>query len=386
MDKDALFYEFMYNDFSSIAHAIASFLNNPIVIINNTYRIIEYTKDMHVDDQIWLNATKRGYITLEFGNILDNFDSLRDNGENYLEVTSISKYKRRFYKISRKNQVLGYLNVLEYNHMLDDISSDDYDYVVALLAKELSINQNVNSNQLEAIMHDLSDEQYFDYRDYQVAIKGTYFETIQDYVVIFVDLGNELSYNADRDNLRDDIIKLFPHAVITVGNGKLKIIVPAKEFSITNKLLHLLNAYHFKLGISEVFANLYDYKIYERQANIALRYQGLLLSKKNYVFYDDIKSFDLINHTKNIDSYINGEIMKIYDYDLNNHTEYILTLYTYMSLKHSITATGDYLFLHRNTVNYRIKSIKELFNVELDNPDMISEYLLGCKIILCNKL
>ena len=50
-------------------------------------------------------------------------------------------------------------------------------------------------------------------------------------------------------------------------------------------------------------------------------------------------------------------------------------------MKQSIKATSNYLYLHRNTINYRILKIKELFHLDLDDYAVVNQLLFSCQII-----
>ena len=55
---------------------------------------------------------------------------------------------------------------------------------------------------------------------------------------------------------------------------------------------------------------------------------------------------------------------KIYEYDKENHTVYCKTLYYYELKNHSVIETAQELYAHRNTIVYRLRKIKDMFNIE----------------------
>ena len=56
-------------------------------------------------------------------------------------------------------------------------------------------------------------------------------------------------------------------------------------------------------------------------------------------------------------------------------------LYYYLTCERNISLTADKLFLHRNSVIYRIHKIKEKLAMDLDNPDIRLRLLLSMKIL-----
>lgn len=59
------------------------------------------------------------------------------------------------------------------------------------------------------------------------------------------------------------------------------------------------------------------------------------------------------------------------DYDEKNNTDYLNTLRLYLENDSSITAVASITFVHRNTVNYKIKKIKEILGCELTQSDKL---------------
>lgn len=59
-------------------------------------------------------------------------------------------------------------------------------------------------------------------------------------------------------------------------------------------------------------------------------------------------------------------------------TEYLETLRIYLDTNRSIAQSAERLFVHRNTVAYRIKKIVELLDVDLDDPHQALSIHLAC--------
>lgn len=138
----------MCKSLQTILEQCSLFVNNPLVIISETFDIIAFANDKIVNDDIWNDAMNRGYITLEFGSTLNKWSTPDNHGGKYDAITfeMINENRRRFYKIKVNNQFIGYLNILESYQNLDKVSDDDYDFIVQVLAKELSIHQ-INHNE-----------------------------------------------------------------------------------------------------------------------------------------------------------------------------------------------------------------------------------------------
>ena len=73
---------------------------------------------------------------------------------------------------------------------------------------------------------------------------------------------------------------------------------------------------------------------------------------------------------------------RLYKYDLQNDSEYCLTLYTYLMCSRSLKDTCEKLFTHRNTVLYRIRRIREDFAIDTDGTEDRMRLMLSLGLAL----
>lgn len=67
------------------------------------------------------------------------------------------------------------------------------------------------------------------------------------------------------------------------------------------------------------------------------------------------------------ENFINQEIVKLHEYDLENDDELLETLYVYLACERSYVKTSELLNLHRNTIVYRINKVEGIINLDFDN-------------------
>jgi PucR family transcriptional regulator, purine catabolism regulatory protein len=79
-------------------------------------------------------------------------------------------------------------------------------------------------------------------------------------------------------------------------------------------------------------------------------------------------------------------LAKIYEHDNSHGTSYIITLENYFLNNLNISETAKSMFLHRNTLIYRIDKIKEILNSDLKNSEELLQIQIALKIFrLLNK-
>ena len=75
-----------------------------------------------------------------------------------------------------------------------------------------------------------------------------------------------------------------------------------------------------------------------------------------------------------LQEYYGKTVRPLEDYDRENRSDLTSVLRSYLQHNGSVKETADELYLHRNTVNYKIKKIESLLNMDLSS--------LGCRFSL----
>ncbi|MFA9376347.1 MAG: PucR family transcriptional regulator [Lachnotalea sp.] len=75
--------------------------------------------------------------------------------------------------------------------------------------------------------------------------------------------------------------------------------------------------------------------------------------------------------------YVEKKLGTILEYDKNNQTEYLQTLRTFVQYGGNTAETAKQLYVHRNTINYRMKKIKEMLGTEFAEVKDIVEYQIS---------
>lgn len=379
------------DDFSDLVNLASYVLNNALVIIGNSYNILAYSKTFTVNDIAWVNATKRGFITLEFGATLNNWNQHTDPTKSIdcVTVTEISKYTRRFFKLIYKNKLMGYLNVTDVNDCLDEVDESLYQFVSELLAKEIAYNYRDYSNRpakIEDILFELSNESFINKLHFIDRISSCHINIQTKFQVACIDLNNFTSFNANEDTFKNEILSFFPNGHLIINNQLLIILCDIENIStnpFNTKLESYLKKKNLVMGVSDSFHDLYDYKIFENEAKSSINYRNFLTNQSHIIFYERVKQYDLFSHfTPNqLTYYCNQKLYSLYLHEKNEKTEYIKTLRIYLECNHSVKDTAELLFIHRNTVNYRIQKIKELLDMEISDQSLTNELLFSCQIL-----
>lgn len=73
--------------------------------------------------------------------------------------------------------------------------------------------------------------------------------------------------------------------------------------------------------------------------------------------------------------------IQLYEHDCRHGTELLVTLEKYLYYNRSIQKAGEVLFIHRNTINYRLRKIEEITKLSLNESEETLYLLLSCMVL-----
>ncbi len=150
------------------------------------------------------------------------------------------------------------------------------------------------------------------------------------------------------------------------------------------RLTELIRNEDLLAGISRRISNLSCLREYYWQARDVLEV-GLKLGREHasYFRYDSLSSFLLFQNIpcEDLMRYCHQKIQKLWEYDTAHSMDLCTTLQVYLEQAKSLVKAADLLYIHRNTVRYRINKCMELMNTDLEDGNEIFAYILSLRIL-----
>lgn len=131
-----------------------------------------------------------------------------------------------------------------------------------------------------------------------------------------------------------------------------------------------------RIGVGNSRAYLDEVKNSRNEASAALRAAEVSGLKGQIFFYRDQGIYTLISHVDDsriLDAYVDEKIGKLLQADELNDGNLHETLENYLNCNCNAKKTAEAMFLHRNTLNYRLKKIREILSCDLENLDTCLE-------------
>ena len=138
-----------------------------------------------------------------------------------------------------------------------------------------------------------------------------------------------------------------------------------------------------RIGVGNSKAYLDEVKKSRNEASAALRAAEVSGLKGQIFFYRDQGIYTLISHvddTRILDTYVEEKLGKLLQADELNDGNLHETLENYLNCSCNAKKTAEAMFLHRNTLNYRLKKIREILSCDLENLDTCLEMKMAFMI------
>ncbi|MDN5326659.1 MAG: hypothetical protein PWP41_1355 [Moorella sp. (in: firmicutes)] len=173
---------------------------------------------------------------------------------------------------------------------------------------------------------------------------------------------------ADRS---DQLIILIPVATDEAGVNKGKIAGLVK--SLQKSTAAHLDGRTFSAGAGRFYENVTDlYRAYQ-EAKVALEISRLLRRRGVLTFFDELGVLRLIFNQgeQELEDYYEETLGAIQKYDAGHNTNLMETLATYLSASGDYNRAAEEMFIHVNTLRYRLKKIEELLGQDLRRIDVL---------------
>lgn len=356
-------------------------INNPIALVNENFQIIAYSDNDLYNDQFYDEATKNGYRTLSFSKrIYDEFS----DGSEYKIIDFINEHRRLFIKLMYQDRFIGYCVVLEINRKLEDLDKNFLKAATMIFAKSIytfdPIYKDISN---ESFIVNLINHLYQNRQIFLERLKRTDIKQNDSSYILLFDLNN--IKNRKEDEFLIKARQINPKFILVFkDNYLLAFSEETLNDNIVDKLDNLLFTYKIEGIISSRIIDLYMLDVIYR-LNIKLL-KRLSSSLKEYRLFNE-ENYKMILPFLEIDdklllySFINTKIMQLHNFDSLNNSNLIDTLYIYLINDRSLNEASKLLYLHKNTILYRLDKIKEQFGLNLDSQGEKISYISSIALL-----
>ena len=128
------------------------------------------------------------------------------------------------------------------------------------------------------------------------------------------------------------------------------------------------------VGVSNLFHKPSKLYVYYQQALQAMSFSRRLSNTGGVFFFSDYAFYIMLDRMEDkplLEQCRHPVLASLEAYDAGKNTELYETLKIYTKTGFSKNHTAELMFMHRNTVNYRIQQIENLFSVDFSDPSLL---------------
>ena len=136
-------------------------------------------------------------------------------------------------------------------------------------------------------------------------------------------------------------------------------------------------------GIGTGYGNPIDYRKSYKQARQVLKIIQSEHVDQLLAFFDDVGIFSLllnINDKELMQNFYLSTLQAIIEYDKSNNMKLLVTLEAYLDHDMNIQSTADAIFIHKNTLKYRLNKIQELLCCNIRSSQQVIRLGIALKI------
>lgn len=176
--------------------------------------------------------------------------------------------------------------------------------------------------------------------------------------------------------LHSDLFRIFPEGYILFSGHEQCVVLnltrePISDSMIRYRLAPLCRDYCLYAGISSPVSDIRDLHLAYYQANVALEQAFRLRSEKWMLSFSECAMEHILEHTDSeLPSWalVSPELLTIMEHDRETGSQFFETFREYLLNERDIPKTAEKLIIHRTTLIYRLKKLRSLMNVDLEDP------------------
>ncbi|MDR0491613.1 MAG: helix-turn-helix domain-containing protein [Oscillospiraceae bacterium] len=346
------------------------YMGNPIMIVDHTHHLVDYRQKNPVSIKKWQSLIDNGLYDLSL--IDDYFFKKQKEAAQTREVLRIELGKHRAYTCSIvcDEIYMGVVSLLEYERTVTEHDVE----ILKTVAEIISIKMEQTKSYPEGTEYQygliLFDLLYGKIRgenelSYRMASRN-WKPKSNNQVLLIRTKDKEMAKHA-----RKSFAEAFPSLKCIVLEGEALVLLETDAgIQIPGGIDDFCIRHNASAGASAPFNDLMDLRIYYEQARKALEFGRRTKRIQTVSYYRDFMLEDIAAQFTSVEypqQFYHPIIQKLEAYDLENNTDFGETFYAYIELSRSVSKTSEKLYLHKNTVNYRVQRVKELFGVDLDD-------------------
>ncbi|AKL96442.1 carbohydrate diacid regulator [Clostridium aceticum] len=362
----------------SLINTAASLIGNALILVDPTMKILAYSTTFDIKDFFWLDSIKRNHCSLEFMQKVRSNKDMQEwskNGEESRIITLEGDIQPKLVtRITQNGHLIGALVMIVHHTPIKPSHSKQLPQIGKILFETFNSGFRDGTYQSfysSILFHILSGDELSDTFDPMTMSK---LDFPQEMTVVVARFITRIENRYLNRTVGLKLEKIFPKGYLVQFKNYIGILVPSISSKQRNALSELASDEEIYIGISWPFKNILDFRRYFAQAVVSIKQAQSFEETNEVVDYTNYSFYDLLHHCTDkisLQNYCHPALQILKEYDLCNKTQLYITLKTFLNSNRNLGTTGESLFLHRNSVTYRINRIIEVTGLNLNDINTV---------------
>ena len=365
-------------DIVSLIDNAASLLGNALILVDSNMNILVSSTSFEIMDPLWAENINKGHYSHEFMKKVKESKDMQEwnkSGQESKVITLDGDIQPKLVtRITQSGHIVGGLVMIAHHRPINRNHMKQLPQIGKILFNKFTKgfeDYSYKSYHSAVLFHLLSGDGFSDSYDFITLSETDFPKEMKVVVVRFIE---RVQNRYLKMNMAAELEKVFPKGYVVHYKNYIGIVVDEISSDQEGDLLKLASSESINIGISWTFNDIVDFRRYFYQAVSSIK-QAQSFGESNKVLkYRDYAFYDLLyNYAGKIPlhSYCHPALKILQEYDKANNTEFYITLENFLNSSSNIKTTSETLYLHRNTVNYRLSKILELTNLDLEDSNTI---------------
>ena len=369
------------------------FLGNPLILTDTNQKILACTPSEKVPDAFYAQTIKTEYIPVGHPAVESAGTSrfaadipFLDAGESGLPTVLC---KELYVGESR----VGYLHLLSVSH---PVHPEDA-HVVELLGNLLTIelwkrpgwSRMASEEQIVSFLRDILDDKFESEEQLRERQEHIGLKLHKYLYTVMIKLRRaEAVVHISLYELARQFAAAIPDTIGFLYQNSIILLHSSKAFrqdmtQLLSPIVPTLEQYHLAAGVSNPVITLPQLRSAAFQSNITLNI-GTVLSENAVLEYKDCMYYHLIAEglrSNPVENFIPPELIALLEYCGENDDTLLDTLQVYLLCRCNRTAAAEMLYIHQNTLRYRILQIEKIMGIDLKEGDNATRMSFALQVL-----
>lgn len=403
--------------FDEIIYNLARLIKRDIIVQDQFFKILGAHQAEAAEDLKILEQSMSGELWND-----QHFRELMHRVNNYKQAVLFKAFpegglsrSRVIAPITLANNILGYVSILAgENHELGEMEFLAIEHAVTVFTLKMmqsKIAYEVEERISGDFLDDLLNGSYHSAQDMIQRASYLGYDLLEPYRVICIDVdlssgqlkkqkGNEgfLSQVKRRvfDLAKNCVEEKIPFSMAGIKSDATVIIAPEPRDSsfpelaetalqVKERIRQMIPDITVSIGIGRVCAGIEDIKHSYREARRAIFIARKFGKIDQVIDYESLGAYKIlfsIRDDQDLKQFVDQVLGPVIEYDRGkNNSVLIDTLNRYLNANCNNQKTADSLFIHLNTLKYRLQKIQNVAGVDLNDPEIRLNLQLALKVL-----